>query len=945
MTEPPVDERQEPSAMIQSPGWLFGWVGRRLFDHVPVDHAAATRVRTLAEDGQIIYVMRTRSKLDYLFFNYFFLKVGLPLARFANTVDVNFYRGLRRWARGLWRRWFHREKRPTPTERLLTPVQAGESALIFMKRRIYTEERQVAPGFFEALVKQQRSQSRPLLLLPQLISWPRKPASKRRGLIDGLFGNQDTAGRLRKIIFFARHRKLGSVRLGEPINLKTVIAEHAGWSDARIARKVRRVLFIHLAGEVMAVRGPKMKPPGMIQREILERRKVRTAVAEAGKALSLSPAKAQEKTRKYLKEIAARTSFEMMHVFGWFLDWMFNRVFKGVEVDAEGMRRVKDAARLSRRAPLILVPSHKSHMDYLVISWVFYRNEFIPPHIAAGANLSFFPLGGILRRSGAFFLRRSFAGLPLYRLAFRFYLWKLVREGYPIEFFMEGGRSRTGKLLPPKLGMLRMLLDGVRDGEFSDLQFVPINLSYEKVLETASYKRELTGGQKESESVGKVVKARKVLRSRYGRVYVNFEEPVRLSEWMAGQGIDLRAADEETTRVQTRRLAYHLMRRIHEATTVSPSALVGAVLLSHDRRGMSGGRLREVVGFLIHMLHNRGARMSHALTVRLAENASAIEAAQASDGVNAAHRARGAAVSPLLDEALQLLKKLIEPTERGGRVIYQVPEKSRIELDYYRNIILSVLAPECIVATVLHAAGGTVTAERMRHEARRLSYWFRLEFIYRVDASFEENLAQTLRGLEAEGVLHANDEQVVARAPKVVAFLSGMLRHLVEGYWVAADALRGFAESPMDRKAWTDHAREHAERLYLEDYLSRPESASTAILGNALELFRNEGLVIKRSVGTGRKAQTEYALADDATLEAVAFRRDDIEVFRTRRAVPVLMLPSGGRVEGSGLIEIGTPDAGEAGDAAPEGVEALAGDGRPADEAPGPHPEGGGDPA
>lgn len=922
MSTPEGAELPEPSAMLDTPGPLFRWVGRRLFDHVPVDHAAAARVRALAEANQLIYVMRTRSKLDYLFFNYFFLKVGLPLARFANAMNISFYRGLRIWTRTLWRRWFHRESTPLPPpEQLLEPVKAGESALIFMKRRGFTEERQVAPGFIEALVAQQRNQARPILLLPQLISWPRKPASKRRGLIDSIFGNQDTAGRLRKVIFFFRHRKLGSVRLGQPIDLKAVLADHADWSDARIARKVRRVLFIHLAREAMAIRGPKMKPPGMMRREILERKRNRQAIGKVARDLGLSGPKALDRARKYLKEIAARTSFEMLHVFGWFLNWVFNRVFKGVEVDAAGMRRVKDAARLSRRAPLILVPSHKSHMDYLVISWVFYRNEFIPPHIAAGSNLSFFPLGSILRRSGAFFLRRSFTGLPMYGLIFRLYLWKLVREGYPIEFFMEGGRSRTGKLLPPKLGMFRMFLDGIREGEYADLQFVPINLSYEKVLETESYSRELAGGQKEAETVGKVVKARKVLRARYGRVYVNFEEPVRLSEWFAARGIDLKAIEEDTLREETRRLAYHLMRRIHEATTVSPSALIAAVLLSNDQRGMSDVRLREIIGFLIAMLQRRGARLSHALTQHLDAQSSAIEAADA-EGLTAGYRARGEAVRVLVAEALPLLKH-VKAVQKGGRTIYQVEEKHRIELDYYRNIILSILAPECIVATALHATGNTMSAERIAAQTRRLSYWFRLEFIYQTDTGFDANLANTLDGLIADGLLaREENSDITARSPRVVGFLAGMLRHLVEGYWVAADALRGLAESPMDKKAWLDHARDHGERLFLEGYLTRPEAASTAVLGNALELFRVEELIVKRTTGTGRRAQSTYALSPDTPLEAVAFRRDDIDEFRSNLAAPVFVRPSGATaVAASPVVDPVSDrppvDPSEPGDAAP----------------------------
>ena len=128
---------------------------------------------------------------------------------------------------------------------------------------------------------------------------------------------------------------------------------------------------------------------------------------------------ALDQAKKYLKEIAARPKFVVIELFGRFLDFLFFKVFSGVEIDESDMLRVKEAAKNSRNAPMILVPSHKSHVDYLVVSWVFLRNDFVPPYIAAGANLSFFPLGVLLRNSGAFFLRRSFVGLDLYKMVFK----------------------------------------------------------------------------------------------------------------------------------------------------------------------------------------------------------------------------------------------------------------------------------------------------------------------------------------------------------------------------------------------------------------------------------------------------------------------------------------------------------------------------------------------
>ena len=879
---PPAPINLFRSAMLERPRALVSWLGRRWFDHIEVDPETADRLRALPNEGQLIYVMRTRSTLDYLFFNYLYLKIGLPLARFANGMDLVPFRGIKVWLGDAWERLLQRQPRqPRRLEQLEMTVQANQSALLFMKARGLTSERATNPGYIERLVALQRTREQPILLLPQHISWPRKPPSKRRTWLDILFGQREASGRLRKLIHFVRGSRLASVQVGDPINLQQVLADHEGWSDKRIARKVRRVLFIHLARESMAISGPGIKPPGVLQRELLERRAFRQDLANVARQMGQAPDASLDQARRYLKEISAALNFEVILVLGRILDFVFKSVFKGVEVDAAGMRRVKEAAKHSRRAPLILVPSHKSHADYLVISWVFLRNEFVPPHIAAGINLSFFPMGSILRRGGAFFLRRSFTGQHIYKLVFRRYLWKLLREGYPVEFFMEGGRSRTGKLLPPKLGMLSMLLEGVRSGEYKDLQFVPINLSYERVFETGAYQRELTGGQKKTESIGDVMRAGRILSSRYGRVYVSFEEPVRLSEYLAKQDRGtLNEQSEDDFRDFTTRLAYHLMRQIQEATVVSPSSLVGAVLLSHHRRGLSGTRLREMVGFLLDLLKRREARLSASIQKALTTHAPYIEKAAEQNPKELA-RARGEALRPLIEEALALLRKLIKGVERGGDTIYTVPD--RIELDYYRNPILGILAPECIVATVLLAAEGPISRERLADECKRLSYWFRLEFIYETDNSFEENFRETLERLREDQLVDVTDEGTcVVQAPLTLDFMRGMIIHLVEGYWIAADALRALVDNPMDRKDWLSYAREHGEKEYLQGDIRRAEAASTAVLANALGLFIAENLVQVSTRGTGRRASKVLSLTPGRSLEDLAFRRDDLGAYLLR---------------------------------------------------------------
>ena len=230
----------------------------------------------------------------------------------------------------------------------------------------------------------------------------------------------------------------------------------------------------------------------------------------------------------------------------------------------------------ARRGPLVLVPSHRSHVDYLVLTHVLVDHDLAPPLIAAGSNLSFFPLGFLFRRGGAFFLRRSFGGNRLYSTVFREYVRKVMREGYSIEFFIEGGRSRTGKLLQPKLGLLGIIADVAADGDARGAQVVPVSIAYDKVIEEGSYAQELAGGRKRKEDLGAVLRTTRVLASNYGRLYVHFDEPFDLGEEIARARTAPREGDEAGRRSIVRRLAHRVLWGITRASVVTPTALVAA---------------------------------------------------------------------------------------------------------------------------------------------------------------------------------------------------------------------------------------------------------------------------------------------------------------------------------------------------------------------------------
>src|SRR5262249_55366447 len=394
-------------------------------------------------------------------------------------------------------------------------------------------------------------------------------------------------------------RRGSSVRMGSPLAVSGFLAEHTGERDEVLSRRLRWELSGRIEGERSVVLGPPRKPARRLIREIMRSRRLIAEVGEIAAREGITPDEVRKRVSRYLKEIAADIRSWTLRLIRPMLGYVWNRIYDGIDIDRAGLDKVREAAR---RGPLILCPSHKSHVDYLVLSYVFNVEGLAVPHIAAGANLSFWPLGFLFRRGGAFFLRRTFKGNPLYAATFRAYVRKLVDERVAIEFFIEGGRSRTGKLLGPKLGLLGMICEAAKARESRLPQVVPISILYEKVIEEKSYADELGGGEKKEESVGGLLGARKVLTRRYGRVDIQFDEPFDLIDALG------EVPDDAALRAAVRRVSHRIMYGITRVTAVSPSALWAAALLAPGTRAVSREAADQAMALLEQRARRAGAR-------------------------------------------------------------------------------------------------------------------------------------------------------------------------------------------------------------------------------------------------------------------------------------------------------------------------------------------------
>jgi len=794
-------------------------LGRRYCPHVRVGAAADAELRRLGSEGFVVHVQRTAAWVSFLYLAWLMVSRGLPPVRAVFN--------MRRWFGRPWRRVAQRGPLDV---RLEFARRKGGSALAFLQTTAIGRAggRSGREDPFPDLVALARKSDRPVFLVPELVVWEKWSVRLKPAWADYVFGTPEAPGFLHSVLAFWRNHRRAQFRVGIPVDLRSFAAENPADSDAVVARKVRAALRVHLARETRAVFGPPYKPPERVIDETLRDRTLRQVIEQTAARSGKEPAALEREARRHLNAIAARLHPTVIALLAPLMGWMFDRIYDGIAVDEAGLDRALQAAR--NGAPIVLCPSHKSHIDYLVMSWVLWKRGYQMPLVAAGANLSFFPLGPLLRRAGAFFLRRSFGADRLYTATFKAYVKKLVRDGVHQEFFPEGGRSRTGKLLPAKLGLLGWEVDAVLDGARNDLAFIPVAIDYEKIVEGGSYGKELLGGEKKPEDVGALIRAPKVLLRRYGTIHLRFDEPVLLREFMRSRGIENpEAMSEEEKRSLVRALGHRIMWGIARVSTVTPHALVSTALLAHQGRGLPACVLAARVASLRSMLLEDGASLSTGL-------------AEAPTDPTVPGPVREAVLGFVED-------KLVRTDQAKGETVYLPVDERRGQLAYYKNTILNFLAPRALVACAALRGVLDASEESVRTKALFLSRLFKLEFIYRVGARFEIIFAETVDRLVGDGLLVHSDGTLVppdAAARGVLEFLADIVRDYLQSYLLAGLTLDELAAGPMDRKSFLRAALETGRMEFLQGRIDAAEAISRTTLENALAWLLDQELVAER---------------------------------------------------------------------------------------------------
>jgi glycerol-3-phosphate O-acyltransferase len=857
------------------PNPFLAWVYDRVFESIEVDETWARAVRDAEQRGTVVYVLRNLSFVDFFALDYLTRKNSLPRIRFANDLGLWVLEPMQ----GGWMRALRPRTSSGDVADLRRAITTGASAALFLKRPPHLLEGRArgkieGDHLVQALFDLQRRQKRELLLVPQVFVWSRSPGTRGSSIADTLLGPSEWPGSVRAVAQFLGNRRYATLRAGEPVSVREFLArEQDGVSDEVLVRRLTYTLLRRLERERRAMLGPAKKPADRLREEVVRSPKLQKIIVDmAGEGLS-ERAVITQRALGMVREMEAALDMNAVAALGRVFEQATSRMFSAIEVDAAGIERLREHAK---EGTLVLLPSHKSHMDYLVLAWVLYQHKLQLPLIAAGDNLNFFPMGPLFRRAGAFFIRRTFAGDRLYAAVVDAYVRRLIKDGMSLEFFLEGGRSRTGKLLPPKLGLLSIVVDAALGVPTRTTWFCPVSIGYERFVEEKAFVHELTGGEKTREDVRGLVKSVEVMVGRYGRLSVQFGKPMTMPDVL--REIDPRAAHDLQSltppkrRAMITRLAYRVMNEINAVTAVTPGSLVATALLAHDRRGLPHADLISRCERLAKTLRRSGARFSPSLL-----------------------QADGHLRVEALREAVDLFVRA-EHVEAhawgsmGEDVIYVVPPEARMSLDLAKNVIIHFFAARSLIATALLASpGAPLAVDTVRERVLALSRLFKYEFTFRADAPFETIFDEEIAAMEADGELarvvqRASDDGASgaergrsagagAIVPKgeegrdAVRLYARLLENFVEGYCVAARGLAALLRGPMTPKELVKRAIPAGERMFLAGEIARREAVSRPMLENAYASFVDQGYLARKE---GKFALTEsYATASAVgTIEA-----------------------------------------------------------------------------
>ena len=740
-----------------------------------------------------------------------------------------------------------RAKLPYPERRSSSlPVEQRRSYFDVARRRRFWDAAQTRkpPPYLLALVEALKTDSvRDILLVPTAVYWGRAPQKEGSWLRLLFAENWALTTRVRKFFSVLVNGRNVMVEMGEPLSLRSLLdATPVGDQARRVTRILRGILRRQRAIRI----GPDLSHRRTIVAQVLRARAVRAVVAADARDKDGDFRPGLLLARKYAFEIAANYSHAFVQFAEKMLGRVWNRVYDGVKINHAGT--LKD---VSEGNEVVYVPCHRSHMDYLLMSYIIYHQGYALPHIAAGINLNIPVVGRFLRKGGAFFIRRSFGGNALYTVVFMKYLAAIMARGHSIEYFIEGGRSRTGRLLQPKTGMLSMTVRSFLRDPVRPVVFVPVYFGYERIVEANTYISELSGAPKKKESWLDLLFSLRVLRERFGTVHVNVGEPIRLNDMLDSR---LPAWREQKFDDDTRSpainaligdLALDIMRGINSAAAVTPINLLATCLLASPRGALPESALLRQIDLYLKLL--RAWPYGPRVTMTDASPAEIV----------------------VYGESLKIITRTVHPL---GDIVKMSDESAQL-IAYYRNNVLHLFALPSLVACAFIGNPMLPTSDIQRLAWRIYPYVASELFLRWREDELAKVVDGVLAALAELGVLQPNEDRSVWMRPPPdspgalqLSMLSQATIQTIERYYLAIALLLKAGSGVINQKALEQRCQLAAQRINMLYGFNSPEFFDRTLFENFIDLLRERGVLKAGEGGNLEFDKVLVRVAADAQL-------------------------------------------------------------------------------
>ncbi|MFI8553630.1 glycerol-3-phosphate 1-O-acyltransferase PlsB [Psychrobacter sp. NPDC077938] len=499
-------------------------------------------------------------------------------------------------------------------------------------------------------------------------------------------------------------------------------------SNRELVRMLQQQLSIYLDKQRASMLGPDLSDRRNLVDKLVYSPAIKHAIEMEAAEKGTSVREARSQARGYANEMVNDYSHSIIRGFYKFLTWLWTQLYDGVEV--HHFERVRD---LATDYELIYVPCHRSHVDYLLLSYVIYKRGLSIPYVAAGDNLDVPVLGPLLRGAVAFYIRRSFRGNALYTAVLREYMHTLITRNTPIEYFIEGGRSRSGRLLPPKMGMLAMTVHSQLRQTNKPVVFIPTYIGYERIMEGGTYVGELKGKPKESESLIGLLKVGRKIERIFGNVHLSFGTPLHLSDFMTKFDVPANSLPsdrtdsplDEKTSAMVDNIGVKVMQHINKAAVVTPVSLLSLVLLSAPKAALDENICREQIALYQGLAQQLVYSDDTVITDMTPQQ--------------------------IIDYGIKL--KLIERTPHILGDIIQVAGKQAALLSYFRNNILHVFILLSFLSALV-ARNGRIKRSRLDSIAEQLYPFLQSElFLYYPAHGLADTLNKKVDNLLSHGLI------------------------------------------------------------------------------------------------------------------------------------------------------------------------------------------------